>query len=466
MTSICVIGLGYIGLPTSALLASRGFRVFGVDVKPAVVETVSGGGIHIVEPGLGDLVRKTVLSGALTAHLRPRPADVFIITTPTPLNADRRPDLGYVFSAAGSIAPYLRRGSLVIVESTCPVGSTDKVRKLLKMTRPDLSIATNSGTKSDVSVAYCPERVLPGRILEELVENDRCVGGLTPDCTERAARLYESFVRGKVQRTDAPTAELVKLTENAFRDVNVAFANEISMVADQHEIDVHEVIKLANRHPRVNILSPGPGVGGHCIAVDPWFIVDGAPAQARLIRTAREVNDRKADYVFELVSDAIASRPDLDVTCFGIAFKPNVDDLRESPALQIAERIGRVAPGRMAIVDPLVTELPKALRDMKVPLLSLDRGLARQGIFVLLVNHTAFCHVPRESLVGRMIFDTRGIWGQLIPDDGKIQAAELSSAELQERAKASLEQSMNRFPDIDQGVPPEVRFQPTAQPVS
>jgi UDP-N-acetyl-D-mannosaminuronic acid dehydrogenase len=411
MTSICVLGLGYIGLPTSALLASRGYRVYGVDIRPEVVETVSAGRVHISEVDLDGLVQKVVNEGLLTAHLTPCPADAFIITAPTPLTEDRRPDLDCVFNAAISIAPLLKRGDIVILESTCPVGTTRKVAQALADARPDLAVAGGGAAISDISVAYCPERVLPGRILVELIDNDRCVGGLTPVCTERAAQLYESFVHGAVLRTDAASAELVKLTENAYRDVNIAFANELSMVADHHGVDVWNVIKLANRHPRVNILKPGPGVGGHCIAVDPWFIVDSAPQQAKLIRAAREVNDRKADYVFERLEQSIEVHPEMSVTCFGLAFKPNVDDLRESPAMAIVERLGRAFPGKVAAVEPFIRAQPPALKDAGVPLITLEDGLRRTGAFVLLVDHAPFLRVPSERLRGRKIFDTRGAWG-------------------------------------------------------
>jgi UDP-N-acetyl-D-mannosaminuronic acid dehydrogenase len=412
MISICVLGLGYIGLPTSALLASRGYRVYGVDIRPEVVETVSAGRVHISEIDLDGLVQKVVSSGQLTAHSEPRSADVFMITTPTPLTADRRPLLDYVYAAAESLAPHLKRGDILILESTCPVGTTRNVGKLLADLRPDLSFAGSGAAISDISIAYCPERVLPGRILVELIDNDRCVGGLTPACTERAAQFYESFVHGAVLRSDAATAEMVKLTENAFRDVNIAFANELSMVAEHHGVDVWKVIDLANRHPRVNILKPGPGVGGHCIAVDPWFIVDGAPEQARLIRTAREVNDRKADHVFERIEQTVASHPEMPITCFGLSFKANIDDLRESPALEIAERLGRAFPGRVAAVEPFIKDLPTPLKEAGVSHLTLEQGLDRQGAFVLLVDHSVFSRIPSERLANRKIFDTRGVWGR------------------------------------------------------
>ncbi len=409
MTSVCVIGLGYIGLPTAALMASQGLRVYGVDVNPKVVETISMGGIHIAEADLEGLVQKVVSNGALTAHRQPVEADAFMITVPTPLKDNRKPDLDYVFAAGRSIAPHLKKGNVVILESTSPVGTTQALAQVLAAARPDLRFPGNGG-EPDVSVAYCPERVLPGRILVELVENDRCVGGLTQTCTDRAIAVYEAFVRGAILRTTAPTAELVKLSENAFRDVNIAFANELSLVADRHGIDVWEAIELANRHPRVNILKPGPGVGGHCIAVDPWFIVDAAPKEARLIRTAREVNDHKAHYVFDLVTEALARQPGAQVTCFGLAFKANVDDLRESPSLEIVERLGHTYRGRVSVVEPYISEAPASLAAAGVPLIPLDQALERKGVFLLLVDHAIFTRISREKLAGRAIIDTRGIW--------------------------------------------------------
>ncbi len=401
VTSVCVIGLGYIGLPTAALMASKGLRVLGVDTDAGVVSTVNGGRVHIVEPDLAGLVREVVARGALSAHAAPSAAEVFMITVPTPLTAERRPQMAYVEAATRSIAPVLKAGDIVILESTSPVGSTLRMAGQLAALRPDLRIP------GDIAIAYCPERVLPGRILTELVDNDRCVGGLTTACTERAAELYEIFVRGQVIRTNAPTAELVKLAENSFRDVNIAFANELSLVSDRHGIDVWDVIALANRHPRVNILKPGPGVGGHCIAVDPWFIVDAAPEQARLIRTAREVNDAKPDWVMAQVTALATAEPDLPITCFGLAFKAGVDDLRESPALEIAERLAHAHPGRVAAVEPHITAPPKGL---EAPLITLDAALARGGIFVLLVDHSVFARVPAARLAGARIVDTRGLW--------------------------------------------------------
>jgi UDP-N-acetyl-D-mannosaminuronic acid dehydrogenase len=410
MPSVCVLGLGYIGLPTAALMASRGVRVHGVDVNPRVVETISKGGIHIVEADLEGLVRKVVTDGALTAHAEPVAADAFMITVPTPLRDGKKPDLDYVFAAGRAIAPKLKKGDVVILESTSPVGTTKELAKVMAKARPDLTFPGMGAGEPDVSVAYCPERVLPGRILIELVENDRCVGGLTPGCTARAIKVYEAFVRGAILATTAATAELVKLSENAFRDVNIAFANELSLVAERHDIDVWEAIELANRHPRVNILKPGPGVGGHCIAVDPWFIVDAAPEEARLIRTAREVNDHKPRHVLEKVALALKANPNAEITCFGLAFKANVDDLRESPSLEIVEHLAKAHPGRVAAVEPYIDEAPKSLAEAGVPLITLEQALAREGVYLLLVDHTAFVRLPLGKLAGRAVIDTRGVW--------------------------------------------------------
>ena len=406
MKTVCIIGLGYVGLPTAAVAASRGWRVFGVDTNPQHVDTVNDGRIPIVEPDLDGLVRKVVADGALTAHAAPQQADLFVIAVPTPLTADRRPMLDHVFDAARALAPALRPGNTVILESTSPVGTTHALCDLLAGLRPDLAMPGRAA-RPDIALAYCPERVLPGRVITELVENDRCVGGVTAACAEAGAAFYESFARGEVLRTDAATAELVKLTENAFRDVNIAFANEISMVAARAGVDVWSLIRLANRHPRVNILQPGPGVGGHCVAVDPWFIVDAAPEEARLIRTAREVNDHKAVHVRGLVQAAARALPGAPITCFGLAFKADVDDLRESPALEIARQLADDFPGSVAVVEPHVARPPPGLA---APLLRLEEGLQRPGIFVLLVDHAAFRRTPLVRLKGRHVIDTRGIW--------------------------------------------------------
>jgi UDP-N-acetyl-D-mannosaminuronic acid dehydrogenase len=410
-STVCVVGLGYIGLPTAALIASRGLKVTGVDIDPGVVATVSEGRVHIAEADLDGLVQKCVHSGRLTARRAPERADVFLIAVPTPLSDNKRPVVEHVYAAARSIAPRLDHRSLVIIESTCPVGTTEKVCDILGELRPDLKFPNRgSGGEPDVAIAYCPERVLPGRILIELVQNDRCIGGLTPSCTARARSFYELFVRGECIETSARTAEMVKLTENAFRDTNIAFANELSVICDGIGVDVWDVIKLANRHPRVEILKPGPGVGGHCIAVDPWFIVDMAPNAARMIRTAREVNDGKADYVFERARRLIDTHPDRPVICLGLAFKTDVDDMRESPALAIVQRLAGLYGERINVVDPFVEHLPADLQHRGVRKLSLGEALLEDGILILLVDHSAFRRMDAWRRNGAVVYDTRGVW--------------------------------------------------------
>jgi UDP-N-acetyl-D-mannosaminuronic acid dehydrogenase len=411
LSTVCVVGLGYIGLPTAALIASRGVKVIGVDVNPRVVSTVNAGRVHIIEADLDGAVHKAVLSGRLSARTEPEAANVFMIAVPTPLSDDKRPVLDYVFAAARSIAPHLKRGDLVILESTSPVGTTEAVARIMAEARPDLTFpGTPDGREADVALAYCPERVLPGRILKELVENDRVVGGLTPDCAAKARRFYELFVRGECIETAARTAEMVKLTENAFRDTNIAFANELSMVCDRLGINVWELIPLANRHPRVDILKPGPGVGGHCIAVDPWFIVDAAPDRARLIRSAREVNDGKSHYVLDEVARLMDAHPERPAACLGLTFKANIDDLRESPALEIAEQLAQRYGSRLGVVEPFVVALPESLTAHGTRQLTLEAALGENGILILLVDHDQFRKVTEAQRVGAIVYDTRGIW--------------------------------------------------------
>lgn len=411
-SSACVVGLGYIGLPTAALIASRGLKVTGVDIDPTIVATVGEGRVHIAEADLDGLVQKCVRSGRLTARREPERADVFIVAVPTPLSETKRPVVDHVYAAARAIAPRLARRNLVIIESTCPVGTTEKVCKVLADLRPDLEFPGRTGSgEPDVAIAYCPERVLPGRILMELVQNDRCIGGLMPSCAARARDFYEIFVRGECFETSARTAEMVKLTENAFRDTNIAFANELSLICDSLDVDVWDVINLANRHPRVDILKPGPGVGGHCIAVDPWFIVDRAPGEARMIRTARAVNDGKADYVFERARRLIEAHPHRPVICLGLAFKADVDDLRESPALAIVERLAGRYGDRISVVDPFIEVLPQDLQRRGVRKLSLGEALLEDdGILILLVDHTAFRRMDAWRRSNAVFYDTRGIW--------------------------------------------------------
>ena len=409
--SITMIGLGYIGLPTAAILASRGINVFGVDINEYAVSTINSGNIHIVEPDLDAVVRDVVKSGHLRASVTPEHADAFIIAVPTPLTADKEPDLTYVESAVRSIAPVLREGNLVILESTSPVGTTEKVDKWLAEMRPDLTFPSQAGSDASVQVAYCPERVLPGKVLKELVENDRVVGGLSSLCAERAAELYRIFVKGECLITDARTAEMCKVTENSFRDVNIAFANELSLICEEHDVNVWELIRLANHHPRVNILQPGPGVGGHCIAVDPWFIVSSSPRYSRLIRTAREVNDSKPDFVVSHIEEA-AKRVDKPViACLGLAFKPDIDDLRDSPALEIVSSLVESGLNDLLLVEPNIEEVPEEFRKTsQIELVSIEEAVARSNIVVMLVNHREFYGVTEHQLVNKYVVDTRGVW--------------------------------------------------------
>ena len=408
--TVCVVGLGYIGLPTAAVIARSGASVLGVDVRPLVVDTINAGDVHIEEANLDSLVRAMVASGSLRAAAAPEPSDVFIVAVPTPFTDGHAPDIGFVLAATESIAPALRKGSLVIVESTCPVGTTEAVRDVLRDARPDLSFPDGGDAPADICVAYCPERVLPGKILDELVSNDRSIGGLSPACAARAVAFYQGFVRGECIATTARAAEMCKLVENSFRDVNIAFANELSVVCDTLDLDVWEVIRLANRHPRVNILQPGPGVGGHCIAVDPWFIVHSDPANARLIRTAREVNDGKAHYAFARAAALADAQPESAIACLGLAFKANIDDLRESPALEIAVALAKKYGGRVRIVEPHVAELPHVLAGTGAILATLDEALVECGVLIALVDHDEFKAVSASARKGKAIYDTRGIW--------------------------------------------------------
>jgi UDP-N-acetyl-D-mannosaminuronic acid dehydrogenase len=418
--SVVVLGLGYIGLPTAAVIARSGCPVLGIDVSDHVVETVSSGRVHIEEVDLDGLVQGVVARGALRASTQIEPADIFLIAVPTPFGPDHVPDIGYVLQAATSIATVLKPGDTVILESTSPIGTTEKVRDLLAQLRPDLRVPGKAGEAADVSIAYCPERVLPGRILVELIENDRCIGGITPRCARKALTFYRRFVRGQCITTNARAAEMVKLTENAFRDVNIAFANELSRVADTMELDVWEVIGLANRHPRVNILQPGPGVGGHCIAVDPWFLVNADPANTPLIRTAREVNDGKTDYVIEKADALVESLPGATVACLGLAFKPNIDDFRESPALKVAEALAHKHGARVKIVEPHASVLPAAFDGTGAELVDLDTALATCPLFIVLVDHDVFKSVPADERADKWVYDTRGIW----PDQPKNRRVE------------------------------------------
>ena len=408
---VCVLGLGYIGLPTAAVIARTGARVLGVDVSPHVVETVNSGRVHIEEVDLDGLVSGVVARGNLVASTQVAPADVFVIAVPTPFDAHHAPDIGYVLTAATAVATVLKPGDTVILESTAPVGTTETVRDFLAQLRPDLKLpgAKENGGGHDVAIAYCPERVLPGRILVELIDNDRVIGGISPRCARKALHFYRRFVRGACVTTTARAAEMTKLTENAFRDVNIAFANELSRVADTLGVDVWEVIRLANRHPRVNILQPGPGVGGHCIAVDPWFLVHGDPANTPLIRTAREVNDAKSDHVVAKAAELIAAIRG-PVACLGLAFKANIDDFRESPALKVAAALAQRFGERVRVVEPYADALPAAFDGTGATLTDLDTAIEECGAMIVLVDHDLFRSVPLDERAGKAVYDTRGIW--------------------------------------------------------
>jgi len=416
--TISVVGLGYIGLPTAAVFASRKKKVIGVDVNQRAVDTINRGEIHIVEPDLDMVVHAAVTEGYLRATTKAEPADAFLIAVPTPFKDDHEPDLSYIESASKAIAPVLKKGDLVILESTSPVGATEQMAAWLAEARPDLSFPQTHGEDSDIRVAHCPERVLPGHVLRELVQNDRVIGGMTAKCSEAAVRLYKTFVEGECVITNARTAEMCKLTENSFRDVNIAFANELSIICDKLDINVWELIRLANRHPRVNILQPGPGVGGHCIAVDPWFIVSTTPEQARLIRTAREVNDSKPQWVLDKVKLAVAefllanpekTAKEVTIACFGLAFKPDIDDLRESPAVAIAQQVVAIHPGPVLAVEPNIEELPSKLAG-KLGLSNIEAALAEADVVVLLVDHKEFKEIPASILASHRVVDTRGVW--------------------------------------------------------
>jgi len=407
---VCVVGLGYIGLPTAAIVARAGCRVHGVDVSARVVETINRGEIHIEEVDLDGLVQGVVGRGLLTASTRVEPADVFVIAVPTPFDEGHAPDLSYVLEAGRAVATVLKPGDTVILESTSPVGTTEQLRDLVADLRPDLRLPGLTGETPDVAFAYCPERVLPGRILEELTNNDRSIGGITPRCARKALAFYKLFVRGACVTTDSRSAEMTKLVENAYRDVNIAFANELSVIADRMDLDVWEVIRLANRHPRVNILSPGPGVGGHCIAVDPWFIVHSAPQDTALIRTARGVNDAKIHHVIERADALLGAHPDAKVACLGLAFKANIDDFRESPARLVASTLTRKYADRISVVEPFITQLPLEYRDTPVELVDIDTALETCDILIVLVDHDLFKSIPLSERADKVVYDTRGIW--------------------------------------------------------
>ncbi len=408
---ISVFGLGYVGLPVSAAFASRGFDVVGVEIQPSIVDVINSGRIHIVEPDLDMLVQAAVSAGKLRATLEAEPSDVFIIAVPTPFKEDHEPDLKYVLQATRMIAPLLRKGNLVILESTSPVGTTEQICTWIGEQRPDLVLPEPLRDNADIHVAHCPERVLPGNVLRELVDNDRIIGGISPRCATEAAELYQTFVKGELHLTNARTAELAKLVENAFRDVNIAFANELSLICEKLNINVWDTIELANRHPRVNILKPGPGVGGHCIAIDPWFIIAGAKDLAKVIRAARDVNESKPHAVFKKIKSAASRLRQPIIACLGLSYKADIDDMRESPALHIVEHLARENLGELLIVEPNIRNLPESLSGFsQVRSVELHDAMQAADIIVLLVDHRQFKRVDRELLNLKIVIDTRGIW--------------------------------------------------------
>lgn len=407
---VSIIGLGYIGLPTAAIFAANGVEVIGVDIDEKAVASVNAGRAHISEPDLDVLIRKVVQAGSLRASTVPGPADAFIIAVPTPFKLGHEPDLSYVEAACRAVAKVLQPGNLVILESTSPVGTTASISKWLAEERTDLTFPHQEGELSDIRIAHCPERVLPGQILREVVENVRIIGGLTRKCAQTAMALYRIFVKSDCYLTNARTAELVKLSENAYRDVNIAFANELSMLCDQLRINVWDLIRLANLHPRVNILSPGPGVGGHCIAVDPWFIITADPVNSRLIRQAREVNDAKPDFVVRKVEQHASKLKAPVIACIGLAYKADVGDLRESPAVEIVERLAQDAVGELLIVEPHISALPERLARLGLELWDFDRAIERADILLVLVDHMAFADVDRDAVKNKIVVDTRGTW--------------------------------------------------------
>ena len=407
---VCVLGLGYVGLCNAAMLANRGVEVIGVDVDAGRIDTINSGASPIDEHGLDSLVADSVAAGRLIASRQPVTADVFIVAVPTPVGTDRKPDLSHVRAAVDSLAPTLRRGSLIVIESTCPVGTTETVCGWLSSSRPDLTFPHSYGDASDIRVAYCPERILPGRALEELMANDRVIGGVSPACAAAAVRLYELFIEGTCYVTNARTAELVKLAENAFRDVNIAFANELSLVCAELGINPWDLITLANRHPRVDILSPGPGVGGHCIPIDPWFIADTAPHSTPLIQAARQVNDGMPNVIADKVIAECERLHDPVVVCLGLAYKQDVADMRESPAIGVIKRL-QTRLRELLVVEPFVSKLPDEIaRDGAVKLVGLDDGLAAADVVVLLTDHSIFADINPDSLDSKVVIDSRGMW--------------------------------------------------------
>lgn len=414
MNQVAFVGLGYIGLPTAVVMANSGLNVVGVDVMQEKVDSINRGEVTIVEPGLEEELNKALDSGRFKASTEMPEAEAYIVAVPTPFTDDYKVDMRFIYSAADAIAPKLKGGELVVLESTSPPRTTERMAERILEARPDLT-ADRDGQVANGPVIYfahCPERILPGLAMEELRTNDRIIGGMSSTATQKAKQIYSSFCQGELLETNGRTAELAKLTENSYRDVNIAFANELSLICDSLDISVWELIELANHHPRVNILQPGPGVGGHCIAVDPWFIVSTAPEQSNLIRTAREVNDSKPDWVLRKIDEAIQQTNAQTLALLGLSFKPDIDDLRESPALDIAQEVTEKYPHvNISVVEPNINSLPSILASSEnVRLCDLSSALSEAEVVVLLVDHTEFKSVPESNRDHFKLIDTRGIW--------------------------------------------------------
>jgi UDP-N-acetyl-D-mannosaminuronic acid dehydrogenase len=422
---VAVVGLGYIGLPTAVSLATGGLEVIGVDVNPDIVERVNRGEAPFAEPDLSVAVSGAVAMGRLRAQQEMPQADAYVIAVPTPFTGDHsadpggrppgapRADLSYVTAAAEAIAGVLRGGEVIVLESTAPPGTTRLVSELIAARRPDLHLPHVADIPPDVHVAHCPERVLPGRVMIEIATNDRVIGGLTPACAARAVELYRTFCRGELIVTDATSAEMAKLAENAYRDVNIAFANELSLICQRLGLDVWEIREMANHHPRVEILRPGPGVGGHCIAVDPWFIVEAAPEQARLIRTARAVNDHMPAHTADQIVATSRRFREPRIACLGLSFKADVGDLRESPAVEITARVAAALPDvKILVAEPHAPSLPGQLDELgNVVMTDAEHAITESDVIALLVDHACFRTIKKTQLAGKVVYDTRGMWG-------------------------------------------------------
>lgn len=413
---VTVIGLGYIGLPTAAIISKRKIMTYGFDINKSIVNTINKGNIHITEPKLDKIVSKSVSSGYLKASTKIKKSNIFIITVPTPLKEENLPDISYIMNAASSIASHLHKGNLIILESTSPIGTTRLLSEKLKALRPDLIFPHEDSDVQDINICYCPERVIPGNTINELISNDRVIGGITKECSDKAADFYKKFVKGDCYETSAETAELSKLAENSFRDLNIAFANEISMICSEKNINVWELITIANKHPRVNILQPGPGVGGHCIAVDPWFIVSSSK-NAKLIKKAREINIQKTRFIFNEIKSSVTEikkelsikTANINIALFGLAFKADIDDLRESPAIDIVNQVIKKLDSNILIVEPNISKLPDIFRD-SAKLCSVKYATENCHLAVCLVDHKEFKSLRKNDFKNKMIIDSKGIW--------------------------------------------------------